>query len=68
MLDDPQRIATRWNEAAGLPGRRYRIVRDVDPTPFDAIAQGLTGGGGLEVIRDDGRRETVALADARVVR
>jgi BirA family transcriptional regulator, biotin operon repressor / biotin---[acetyl-CoA-carboxylase] ligase len=68
MLDDEQGIAARWNDAAGLPGRRYRIVRDDDPTPFDAIAQSLSQGGGLEVIREDGRHETIALADARVVR
>jgi BirA family biotin operon repressor/biotin-[acetyl-CoA-carboxylase] ligase len=68
ILDDPQRIVNRWNEAAGLPGRRYRIVRDDDATPFDSIAHSLTGGGELEVIRDDGRHEMIALADARVVR
>lgn len=68
VLDDPKRIVSDWNEAAGLPGRRYRIVRDDDTTPFDAVAQGLAEGGGLEIIRDGGRHETIALADARVLR
>jgi len=68
LLDEPERVATAWDEAAALPGRRYRIVLDGDDCPFEATAQGLTEGGGLAVTRDDGSRETISLADARVLR
>lgn len=68
MLDEPERVRTEWDEAAGLPGRPYRILLDVEADPFDSIAQGLDEGGGLRVRRDNGRIETVSLADARVLR
>jgi BirA family biotin operon repressor/biotin-[acetyl-CoA-carboxylase] ligase len=68
MLDEPERIIRAWDEGAGLPGRRYRIQPDHDAQPFEGIAQGLASGGGLRIVRDDGKRETIALADARVLR
>jgi BirA family transcriptional regulator, biotin operon repressor / biotin---[acetyl-CoA-carboxylase] ligase len=68
MLDQPERVAAAWDEAAMLPGRPYRIQLDGEAESFEAIAQGLAGGGGLRVMRDDGSRETVSLADARVLR
>lgn len=68
MLDQPERVSADWDDAAQLPGRRYRIQLDGETEPFEAIAQGLASGGGLRVIREDGARETVALADARVLR
>ncbi|MFY9663393.1 MAG: biotin--[acetyl-CoA-carboxylase] ligase [Candidatus Cybelea sp.] len=67
-LDWPWRVATAWDEAAGLPGKRYRIRADGELESFDAIAEGLATGGGLRVVREDGRRETISLADARVLR
>ncbi len=68
MLDQPGRVCHKWHEAAGLPGKPYRILLDGAAKAFDAIAEGLVEGGGLRVLRDDGRRETVSLADARVLR
>ena len=68
QLEEPKRVAAAWEEAAGLPGRRYRIAPDATENPFDAIAEGLESGGGLRVRRDDGSREVVSLADARVLR
>jgi biotin-[acetyl-CoA-carboxylase] ligase BirA-like protein len=68
MLDQPERVIPAWDEAAQLPGKNYRIQRDGEAAPFDAVAQGLLSGGGLSVIRGDGSRETVSLADARVLR
>jgi biotin-[acetyl-CoA-carboxylase] ligase BirA-like protein len=68
MLDQPERVISEWDEAAQLPGKRYRIQLDGEAVPFDAIAQGLVPGGGLRVIRANGIRETVSLADARVLR
>lgn len=68
MLDQPERVIPAWDEAAQLPGKRYRIQRDGQAAPFDAVARGLVSGGGLSVIRGDGIRETVSLADARVLR
>jgi BirA family transcriptional regulator, biotin operon repressor / biotin---[acetyl-CoA-carboxylase] ligase len=68
LLDEPDRVAAAWDAAAQLPGRRYRLQLDEGGEPFDAIAQGLAHGGSLEVVRDDGSRETIALADARALR
>lgn len=67
-IDSPQRVSALWDEAAQLPGRRYRIQLDGETQAFEAIAQGLASGGGLRVIRENGTRETVSLADARVLR
>jgi BirA family biotin operon repressor/biotin-[acetyl-CoA-carboxylase] ligase len=67
-LDMPQRIARVWERQAGLPGKRYRILKDGEDEPFDATALALANGGGLVVRRDDGRKETISLADARALR
>ena len=67
-LDRPWRVAAAWEEAAELPGKPYRIQLDGKPDSFEAIAQGVAVGGGLRVIREDGRSETVSTADARVLR
>jgi BirA family biotin operon repressor/biotin-[acetyl-CoA-carboxylase] ligase len=67
-LADPLRTARLWEVIAGVPGARYRIVKDGETKAFDATALRLTAGGGLVVERDDGRHETIALADARVLR
>jgi BirA family transcriptional regulator, biotin operon repressor / biotin---[acetyl-CoA-carboxylase] ligase len=68
LLDQPDCVARAWESAAGLPGARYRILKDGAPSPFEAVAQGLAAGGGLRVARDDGSIETVDLADARAIR
>jgi BirA family biotin operon repressor/biotin-[acetyl-CoA-carboxylase] ligase len=67
MLDVPDQVARRWEREAGLPGRQYRFQRDGETSPFDATAVALSEGGGL-VVERAGRREIVALADARVLR
>jgi BirA family transcriptional regulator, biotin operon repressor / biotin---[acetyl-CoA-carboxylase] ligase len=67
-LDMPPRVARVWERQAGLPGKRYRILRDGESEPFEATALGLATGGGLIVRHDDGRRETISLADARALR
>jgi len=66
-LDAPQRIARLWEIAAGLPGKRYRLLKDGEPEPFDATAMALATGGAL-VVERDGLRETIPLADARALR
>lgn len=68
MLEQPERVMAEWDEAAGLPGRRYLIALDGEADHFEAIAQGLATGGGLYVLRDGGRHIIVSLADARVIR
>jgi BirA family biotin operon repressor/biotin-[acetyl-CoA-carboxylase] ligase len=68
MLDQPGRVCHKWHEAAGMPGKRYRIVLDGTTQAFDATAEGLVEGGGLRVLREDGKQETITLADARVLR
>jgi BirA family transcriptional regulator, biotin operon repressor / biotin---[acetyl-CoA-carboxylase] ligase len=67
-LDQAERVIPEWDEAAQLPGKRYRIQLDGEAVPFEGVAQGLEPGGGLRVIRGNGIVETVSLADARVLR
>jgi BirA family transcriptional regulator, biotin operon repressor / biotin---[acetyl-CoA-carboxylase] ligase len=67
-LHNPQRIARLWEKRAGLPGSHYRILKDGECAPFEATALSLATGGGLVVERATGSRETIALADARVLR
>ncbi len=68
LLKTPRAIAQRWEREAGLPGKRYRILRDGDERAFDAIALALTGDGSLLVETHEGDRHTIALADARILR
>lgn len=68
LLDDPRSVVTRWESAAELPGRRYRIQLDGVNESFDATADRLEIGGALRVTRDDGRKQVVEMADARVLR
>ncbi len=68
MLDEPYTIIDRWDVAARLPGRRYRLRLDNTAEVFEATGQGLAEGGGLRVVRDDGGRAIVSLADARALR
>ena len=67
MLEMPQRIARLWERMAGLP-KRYRIVKDGETEAIDVTAIALANGGGLVVQHDGGKRETIALADARALR
>jgi BirA family biotin operon repressor/biotin-[acetyl-CoA-carboxylase] ligase len=68
QLDMPQRIARIWERQAGLPEKRYRILKDDADEPIDVTALGLATGGGLLVRHDSGLRETIALGDARALR
>ena len=68
QLDMPQRIARVWERQAGLPGVRYRILKDNADEPIEVTALSLHTGGGLVVQHDDGRKETIDLADARALR
>jgi BirA family transcriptional regulator, biotin operon repressor / biotin---[acetyl-CoA-carboxylase] ligase len=68
MVDEPDLVIERWDSAAHLPGRRYRLQLDGSAEIFEATAQGLAEGGGLRVVRDDGGAATIALADARALR
>ena len=64
---DPASIARRWESAAGLPGARYRILRDGETNAFEATAAALGNDGAL-IVERNGKRETIALADARALR
>jgi BirA family biotin operon repressor/biotin-[acetyl-CoA-carboxylase] ligase len=68
QLRMPQRIARVWERQAGLPGKRYRILKDEATEPIDVTALSITTGGGLVVAHDDHTRETISLADARALR
>ena len=66
-LDNPDAIVGLWDEAAQLPGRRYRIAPDTGAA-FEATALGLAPGGGLRVRQAGRAPEVVSLADVRVER
>jgi BirA family biotin operon repressor/biotin-[acetyl-CoA-carboxylase] ligase len=67
-LDMPQRIARVWERQAGLPGKRYTILKDGATEAIEVTALSLATGGGLVVQHDSGSKETIALADARALR
>ncbi|HEY1682016.1 MAG TPA: biotin--[acetyl-CoA-carboxylase] ligase [Candidatus Tumulicola sp.] len=67
LLDWPQRIAERWERAAGIRGSRYVVLEDGSTDAFEANAIGLSGDGGLN-LEQNGIVRTVSLADARVLR
>jgi len=67
LLEQAERVVSLWNQAAELPGRRYRVAPDGAAT-FTATALTLDPGGGLRVQREGAPAETVALADARIER
>jgi len=64
----PQRVARLWERMAGLPGKRYRILKDSEDIPVDVTAISLANDGSLIVEHDTGRREAIALGDARALR
>ncbi|MDE2482024.1 MAG: biotin--[acetyl-CoA-carboxylase] ligase [bacterium] len=66
-LDMPQRIARVWERQARLP-KPYRILKDGDAAPIDVTALALSNTGALIVQHPDGRKEPIALADARALR
>ena len=66
-LAAPSDVARRWERAAGLPGKRYRLLRDGESRAFEARAIALADGGAL-IVERDGKREAIALADARALR
>lgn len=68
MLDRPREIAAAWEREAGFPGRRYRILKDGESEPFEAVALALGPNGELVVERDGGRQEAISIADARALR
>ena len=66
-LAQPERILNAWEQAARVPGARYRILLDGESEPFEATALRLSTGGALVVDHDGAQRE-ITLADARVLR
>jgi BirA family transcriptional regulator, biotin operon repressor / biotin---[acetyl-CoA-carboxylase] ligase len=67
-LQMPQRVARLWERMAGLPGKRYRILKDGETHAIDVTALSLANDGSLIVEHDTGRRESISLADARALR
>jgi BirA family biotin operon repressor/biotin-[acetyl-CoA-carboxylase] ligase len=67
LLDDPAAVARRWELRANLHGTTYRILRDGEAAPFEALARRIAPDGALIVSRA-GREEQIGLADARVLR
>jgi BirA family biotin operon repressor/biotin-[acetyl-CoA-carboxylase] ligase len=67
QLATPQNIARRWEAVAGVPGARYRLLRDGEQAPFEATAIALAPDGAL-IVEHHGKREHITLADARALR
>ena len=67
MLEMPPRLARVWERQAGLPGKRYGILKDGETEAFEATAIGLANGGGL-IVEHNGHRETISMADASALR
>jgi BirA family biotin operon repressor/biotin-[acetyl-CoA-carboxylase] ligase len=66
-LDRPAEIAHDWEETAELSGTAYRLLVDGQVDPFEGPARRLGPNGEL-IVERDGSEETIALADARVLR
>jgi BirA family biotin operon repressor/biotin-[acetyl-CoA-carboxylase] ligase len=67
LLDDPAAVTQRWEARANLYGTTYRILRDGETTPFEAVARRIADDGALIVARG-AREERIGLADARILR
>jgi BirA family biotin operon repressor/biotin-[acetyl-CoA-carboxylase] ligase len=64
----PHMVARQWEATAGLPGAKYRIVKDGESEPFTATAMKLDANGALVVKHANGATESIALAEARALR
>ena len=69
MLDQSGRVCHKWHEAAGLPGKRYRILLDGTAEPFD-VDRGRARRRAAACACDarTGAMKRSSLADARVLR
>ncbi|MDQ6930776.1 MAG: biotin--[acetyl-CoA-carboxylase] ligase [Candidatus Eremiobacteraeota bacterium] len=67
MVEKPNIIARRWEDAAKLKGTHYRVVIDGETTPLEGIAKRLGHHGEL-VLDIDGKDRPITMADARVLR
>jgi BirA family biotin operon repressor/biotin-[acetyl-CoA-carboxylase] ligase len=67
QLATPHDVARRWEVAAGIPGARYRLLRDGEEAPLEATAIALAPDGAL-IVEHLGNREHIAFADARALR
>ena len=61
----PGTMADRWEADAGLPGARYRILKDGETTPFEATALRIADGGGLVVERTTAASRSTSRTHAR---
>ncbi len=66
-LDHPAAIARAWERRADLDGTPYRLLIDGTTAPLDAIARAIDADGAL-IVEELGKRRSIALADARVIR
>ena len=67
MLDKPNIVARRWEDAAQLKGTPYRLLVDGETEPIEGVAKRIGHHGEL-VIDIDGKSRSIAMADARVLR
>lgn len=68
MLEKPNIIARRWEDAANLKGTRYRLLVDGETTPIEGVAQRIGHHGELTIELEDGTTREITMADARVMR
>ena len=67
IVDKPNIVAKRWEDAAALKGTHYRLLVDGESQPIEGIAQRIGHHGEL-ILEVDGVPRSVAMADARVIR
>jgi BirA family biotin operon repressor/biotin-[acetyl-CoA-carboxylase] ligase len=67
LVEKPNLVARRWEDAANLKGTHYRVLVDGEREPIDGIAQRIGHHGEL-VLHVDGHERPITMADARVIR
>ena len=68
LLEKPNIIARRWEDAATLKGTPYRLLVDGETTQIECVAQRIGHHGELVVELADGTTREITMADARVLR
>lgn len=68
LIEKPNIIARRWEDAAELKGTPYRLLVDGETQPIEGIAQRIGHHGELVIELPDGTTREITMADARVLR
>ncbi|MFN2529175.1 MAG: biotin--[acetyl-CoA-carboxylase] ligase [Candidatus Baltobacteraceae bacterium] len=67
LVEKPNLVARRWEDAAKLKGTHYRLLVDGETEPIEGVAQRIGHHGEL-ILHTGGQDRSIAMADARVIR